>query len=51
MEMIASLTDLIKHDEDRVMIIDFRPVEGTAEEMIDFLGVPRAEEKANVIIV
>ena len=50
-EMIAALTDLIKHDEDRVMIINIGPVEGMAEDRIEFLGVHRSEEKENAIIV
>jgi CRISPR-associated protein Cas2 len=50
-EMIAALTGLIKHDEDRVMIIDLGPVEGMAEDRIEFLGVHRSEEKENAIIV
>jgi len=50
-EMIAALTDLIKHDEDRVMIIDLGPAEGMADDRIDFLGVHRAEARENAIIV
>jgi len=50
-EMIAALTGLIKHDEDRVMIIDLGPVEGMAEDRIEFLGVHVAEERKNAIIV
>jgi CRISPR-associated protein Cas2 len=50
-EMIAALTGLIKHDEDRVMIINIGPVEGMAEDRIEFLGVHRSEEKENAIIV
>ena len=50
-EMIAALTDLIKHDEDRVMIIDLGPAEGMAEDRIEFLGVHSAEERKNAIIV
>lgn len=33
-EMIAALTDLIKHDEDRVTIIDLGPAEGMAEDRV-----------------
>lgn len=32
--MIAALTDLIKHDEDRLMIIDLDPAEGMAEDRV-----------------
>lgn len=50
-EMIAALTELIKHDEDRVMIIDLGPVEGMAEDRIEFLGVHPSEMRQNAIIV
>jgi hypothetical protein len=33
------LTDLIKEDEDRVMIVDLGPIEGRIEERIEFLGM------------
>jgi CRISPR-associated protein Cas2 len=38
-EMVAALTDLIKHDEDRIMIVDLGPSEGQIEGRIEFLGV------------
>lgn len=50
-EMIAALTGLIKHDEDRVMIIDLGPVEGMAEDRIEFLGVHSPKEREYAIIV
>jgi len=50
-EMIAALTGLIKHDEDRVMIIDLGPVEGMAEDRIEFLGVHRTDENVNVNVI
>jgi len=50
-EMIAALTGLIKHGEDRVMIINLGPVEGMAEDRIEFLGVHSAEVRQNAIIV
>jgi hypothetical protein len=34
-----NLTDLIKEDEDRVMIVDLGPIEGRIEERIEFLGM------------
>ena len=37
-EMVAELTDLIKEDEDRIMIIDMGPVDGRVAERIEFLG-------------
>jgi CRISPR-associated protein Cas2 len=50
-EMVASLTKLIKLDEDRVMIIDLGPKDGRAEERIEFLGVHREEMERKYIIV
>jgi CRISPR-associated protein Cas2 len=38
-EMATVLADLIREDEDRIMIIDLGPVDGRAEERIVFLGV------------
>ena len=50
-ELVAALTDLIKHDEDRIMIIDLGPVEGSVEKKIEFLGVHPAEMERKAIIV
>lgn len=38
-EMIAALTDLIKYDQDRIMIVDLGPADGKATQRIEFLGV------------
>jgi CRISPR-associated protein Cas2 len=38
-ELVAALTDIIKHDEDRVMIINLGPLEGEVDRRIEFLGV------------
>ena len=43
-EMIAAITDVIKHDEDRVMVIDLGPSDTSIEKRIDFLGVHPPEE-------
>ncbi len=50
-EMMAVLSDQIKHDKDRVMIVDLGPLEGRVEDRIEFLGVypDEAERKAVVI--
>lgn len=50
-EMMAILSDQIKHDEDRVMIVDLGPLEGRVEDRIEFLGVypDQAERKAIVV--
>lgn len=50
-EMIAALTDLIKQNEDRIMIIDLGPAEGSVEKRIDFLGVRPVEMERKAIIV
>jgi len=50
-EMIVALTELIKHDEDRVMIIDLGPAEGAVEKRIEFLGVHTIKVRQNAIIV
>jgi CRISPR-associated protein Cas2 len=50
-EMIATLTELIKHDEDRVMIVDLGPLEGKVEDRIEFLGVHPDETERKAIIV
>jgi CRISPR-associated protein Cas2 len=38
-ELMAALTDLIKHDQDRIMIVDLGPSDGGAAQRIEFLGV------------
>jgi CRISPR-associated protein Cas2 len=50
-EMVAALTDLIKPDEDRVMIIDLGPKDGKVEERIEFIGVHPDEKEQKYIIV
>lgn len=50
-ELIAALTELIKHDEDRVMIIDLGPSDGRARDRIEFLGVRPAESERRAIII
>lgn len=50
-ELIAALTETIKHDEDRIMIVDLGPMDGRVEERIEFLGVhpPDLEQKAVIV--
>jgi CRISPR-associated protein Cas2 len=38
-ELVATLTDLINHDQDRIMIVDLGPSDGTANERIEFIGI------------
>lgn len=44
MKMVEALSAIIKHDEDRVMIVDVGPVDGRARMAFDYLGVVPAEE-------
>jgi CRISPR-associated protein Cas2 len=50
--MIAALSDLIHHRQDRVMIIDTGPVEGKALPSLEFLGEmpPDLGERKPVIV-
>ena len=52
-EMIASLSDLIEADADRIMIIDMGPSDGRVKERIVFLGShdQKIEHGGKVIIV
>ncbi len=50
-EMMAVLSDLIKHDEDRVMIVDLGPLEGKVEDRIEFLGAHPNETERKAIVV
>jgi CRISPR-associated protein Cas2 len=52
-DLVAALLDLIKEDEDRVMIIDMGPVDGRVEDRIEFLGVHKenSEQRHKVIIL
>jgi CRISPR-associated protein Cas2 len=50
-EMMAALEELIKHDEDRVMIVDLGPIEGRVEDKIEFIGVhPDKIERTAIIL-
>ena len=50
-EMVAALSELMKLDQDRVMIIDLGPKDGRADERIEFLGVHQEEMERKFIIV
>lgn len=39
LRMVEALSQLIHHDEDRVLIVDIGPVEGRAAAAFEFLGV------------
>lgn len=49
--MIAALTDLIKHDQDRIMIVDLGPADGGAMERIEFLGLRAEDSPKKAVIV
>lgn len=38
-ELIAILSEIIKHDEDRVMIIHLGPLDGEVDRRIQFMGL------------
>ena len=50
-ELMAVLTDLIKHDQDRIMIVDLGPTDGGADNRIEFIGVRAMEASRKAIIV
>jgi len=45
-ELVAALTDLIKHDLDRIMIVDLGPSDGTANERIEFIGIHTQDQES-----
>jgi CRISPR-associated protein Cas2 len=50
-ELMVALNELIKHDTDRVMIINLGPVDGNVEMRIEFMGVHPEEMERLAIIV
>lgn len=50
-ELIAQLTEIINHDEDRIMIVDLGPVHGDVEERLFFMGSSTEEEPSRQFIV
>jgi len=49
--MIVALTELIKHNEDRVMIIDLGPAESSMERRIEFMGMHPEKVNERALIV
>jgi len=50
-ELMAALTEIVKHDEDRIMIVDLGPLEGRIEDRIEFIGLrPKDMERKSIII-
>ena len=50
-ELVAALAGLIKHDEDRIMIVDLGPLDGRAEDRIEFMGVHPSELESRTVVV
>ena len=50
-ELMAALTDIVKHNEDRIMIVDLGPLDGRVEDRIDFIGLHPPEMERKSIIV
>ncbi|MCX6678469.1 MAG: CRISPR-associated endonuclease Cas2 [Methanothrix sp.] len=50
-ELIAALTEIIKHNEDRIMIVDLGPLDGRVEERIEFLGVHPTQTESEAVVV
>jgi CRISPR-associated protein Cas2 len=50
-ELVAALTDIINHKDDRVMIIHLGPLEGEADRRIEYLGIhPKISDQSAIII-
>jgi CRISPR-associated protein Cas2 len=49
--MIADVTDIIKADEDQVMIVNLGPPEGRGKECIEFLGAQRPPEEDGAVVL
>jgi CRISPR-associated protein Cas2 len=49
--MQAALAELIKHDEDRIMIVDLGPVDGRVEDRIEFMGVHPEDDERRAIVL
>ncbi|MFB3764593.1 MAG: CRISPR-associated endonuclease Cas2 [Methanotrichaceae archaeon] len=49
-EMISALNKVINHREDRIMVIDLGPMDGRADERIEFLGKKPKKEEHKALI-
>lgn len=50
-ELMAALTEIVKHDQDRIMIVDLGPLEGRVDDRIDFIGLhPPDMERKSIIV-
>lgn len=50
-ELVAILSDLVNHDEDRVMIVNLGPTGGRTESNILFIGHHPVKEEREAIII
>lgn len=50
-ELVAALSEIIKHDTDRIMIVDLGPLSGRVEERIEFLGMRPGEMESKAVVV
>jgi CRISPR-associated protein Cas2 len=50
-ELIAALAEIIKHDEDRIMIVDLGPLDGRVEDRIEFMGVRPSQTEGKAVVV
>ncbi|RQD81495.1 MAG: CRISPR-associated endonuclease Cas2 [Methanocalculus sp. MSAO_Arc2] len=50
-ELVAALSEIIKHDEDRIMIIHLGPLDGEVDRRIEFIGVRHEVKYPSAIIV
>ena len=50
-ELMAALTEIVKHDQDRIMIVDLGPLEGRVEDRIEVIGLhPKDMERKSIIV-
>ena len=50
-ELMAALTEIVKHDQDRIMIVDLGPLDGRVGDRIDFIGLhPPDMERKSIIV-
>ncbi len=50
-ELVAALAEIIKHDSDRIMIVDLGPLPGRVEDRIEFLGVHPQEIDSGAVVI
>ena len=45
------MTEIVKHDQDRIMIVDLGPLDGRVDDRIDFIGLhPLDMERRSIIV-